>query len=305
MVTGLLVFALLAGTSLLVLWLHPRLPPTYLSKETADVVRLGIGVVATITALVLGLLISSVKGSFDQVDHDVQTFATDLILVDRTLRFYGPGAENARTLLTRYTRRALQETWPGRGGTAIVDDQTAGALLDRTEAAILALPPDSRQPSLAGQAATEMRGVVRQRWTLIEESGSAVSSAVVAALALWLGVIFASFGYNAPRNGLIVVVLLVCAASVAGAIFLIVEMNGAFTGLIVVPSELDPASTGHHARLGAPPASAGSMARDKHLTLCREQTRVVRQARRAPSRVGSAPLSRKRGRGGVPAHSLA
>ena len=82
-----------------------------------------------------------------------------------------------------------------------------------------------------------MRGVVRQRWTLIEESGSSVSSTVVAALAVWLGLIFASFGYNAPRNGLIVVVLLICAASVSGAIFLIVEMNGAFTGLIVVPSD--------------------------------------------------------------------
>lgn len=237
-VVGLLVFAFLAGSALIVLWLHPRLPPTLRSKETTDTVRLGIGVVATITALVVSLLITSVKGSFDQVHHDVQTFATELILLDRALRFYGPGADNARALLTRYTERALQETWPGRGHRAIVDDHTASALLDQTEAAILALPTTGpRQSRLAERAAADIRDVVRQRWSLVEESGSAVSPVLVAALSLWLGLIFASCGYNAPRNGLVVVVFLVCAASVAGAIFLIVEMDGAFTGLITVPSD--------------------------------------------------------------------
>ena len=234
---GVSVFALLAGVALLVLWLHPRLPSKHRSKETTDIVRLGIGVVATITALVLGLLISSVKTSFDQVDHDVDAFATELILLDRALRLYGPGAEDARALLARYTRRALQETWPGASGTAIVQDQTAGALLDRTQAAVLALPSDSRHRRFADQAATEMRNVVQQRWTIIDESGSAVAPAVVGALVAWLGLIFASLGYNAPRNGLVVVVLVVCAASVAAAIFLIVEMNGYFTGIIVVPGD--------------------------------------------------------------------
>lgn len=103
MMVGGLVFALLAGAALLALWLHPRLPSTHRSKETADTVRLSIGMMATITALVLGLLISSVKGSFDQVSRDVQVFAAELILVDRALRFYGLGAEDARALLTRYT----------------------------------------------------------------------------------------------------------------------------------------------------------------------------------------------------------
>ncbi|HJS87430.1 MAG TPA: hypothetical protein VJ779_18405 [Acetobacteraceae bacterium] len=236
-VTGLLVFAFLAGAALLVLWLHPRLPPTYRSKETTDIVRLGIGVVATITALVLSLLISSVKSNFDQVDHDVRTFATELILLDRALRLYGPGTEDARTLLTRYTLQMLRETWPGEGGTVVIGDQTAGALLTRAETAILALPPDPRRQGFKDEAAAEMRRVVRQRWTLIEESGSAVSPAIVAALALWLTLIFASFGYNAPRNRLVAAVLLACAVSVAGAIFLIVEMDGAFTGLIIVPSD--------------------------------------------------------------------
>ncbi len=235
--TGLLAFAFLAGIALVALWLHPRLPAHHLSKETTDIVRLGVGVVATITALALGLLISSVKGSFDQVNRDVQVFAARLILTDRALRFYGPGAEHARALLREYTERALNETWPKEKGMAIVEDRVAGDLLDRTEAAILALPADPRKGAASARAAETINDVVKQRWALIQESGSAVPPFLVTALVLWLGLIFASFGYNAPRNALVVAVLLVCAGSVAGALFLVMEMDGAFTGLISVPSD--------------------------------------------------------------------
>jgi hypothetical protein len=235
--TGLLVFAFLAGVSLLVLWLHPRLPSAHRSKETTDIIRLGIGVVATVAALILALLISSVKNNFDQVNHDVQQFARGLVLTDRALRFYGPGAEPARALLVQYTERALRETWPDDKTKAIVQDPIAGALLDQTEAAIQALQSEGRKPIQAAAAADAIREVVRQRWELVEERGSAVSPTLVTALALWLGLIFASFGYNAPRNAAVLLLLLVCAASVAGAVFLVVDMDGPFTGLLTVPSD--------------------------------------------------------------------
>src|SRR3954467_9630889 len=235
--TALLVFAFLAGVSVLVLLLHPRLPPAHRSKETTDIIRLGIGVVATVAALILALLISSVKGSFDEVNHGVQHFASGLILTDRALRFYGPGAEPARALLIQYTERALGETWPDDKSKAIVQDPVAGALLDQTEAAILALQSEGRKPIQAAQAAEAIHEVVRDRWGLVEERGSAVSPTLMIALALWLGLIFASFGYNAPRNAAVLMILLLCAASVAGAVFMVVEMDGPFTGLMTVPSD--------------------------------------------------------------------
>ena len=237
MLAGTMLFVLLAGAALAALWLHPRLAPEYRTKETAEIVRLGFGVVATVAALVLGLLISSVKSSFDQVTREVQAGAAELVLTDRVLRQYGPAAEPARALLLRYTRRVLAESWPGRGATPVVDDQAAAALLDQAEAAILALPPDPRHPGLVERAASDIRDVVRRRWLLVEESGSAVAPAVLVALAVWLALIFASFGFNAPRNRLVVAVLLACAASVAGAVALVVEMDGSFTGLVVVPSD--------------------------------------------------------------------
>ena len=72
---------------------------------------------------------------------------------------------------------------------------------------------------------------------LIEASGSAVSAPIVAAVTLWLALIFVSFGYNAPRNGMTVIILLVCAASVASAIFLILEIDRPVSGLMIVSNE--------------------------------------------------------------------
>jgi len=232
---GLLVFAVLAASALLTLWLHPHLPEHYRSAETTSNLRLGMGVIATITAVVLGLLISSVKGSF--ASRDVQALAADLIVLDRTLRFYGPGAAHARDLLAQYTERVLEGTWPSSGQAPMVDDQVAEDLLNQTEQAILRLQPDPQEPDFKEQALTQVRSIVRRRQTLIEESGSAVSPPIVVALTLWLGLIFASFGYNAPRNGMMVIVLLVCAAWVAGAIILVLEIDGAVSGFIVVSSE--------------------------------------------------------------------
>jgi len=234
---GLLVFAVLAAAALLSLWLHPHLPEHYRSTETTGNLRLGMGVLATITAVVLGLLISSVKGHFDQATRDVQGLGADLMVLDRTLRLYGADAAHARDLLARYAERVLEGTWPARGQAPMIDDQVAEDLLNQTERAILRLQPDPLEPDFKEQALTQVRDIVRRRQTLIAESGSAVSLPIVVALTLWLGLIFASFGYNAPRNGMMVIVLLVCAASVASAIFLILEIDRPLSGLIIVSSE--------------------------------------------------------------------
>jgi hypothetical protein len=234
---GLLVFAVLAAAALLSLWLHPQLPENYRSAETTTNLRLGMGVIATITAVVLGLLVSSVKGHFDQANRDVQELGADLMVLDRTLRLYGPDAVRARDFLARYTERVLERTFPTSGQAPMVDDQVAADLLNQTEQAILSLQPDPKEPDFKEQALTQVRSIVRRRQLLIAESGSAVSLPIVVALTVWLALIFGSFGYNAPRNAMMVFILLVCAASAASAIFLILEIDRPVSGLIIVSSE--------------------------------------------------------------------
>jgi hypothetical protein len=232
---GLLVFAVVAAAALFSLWLYPHLPEHYRSAETTSNLRLGMGVIATITAVVVGLLISSVKGHFDLVNRDVQAFGADLIVLDRTLRFYGPDAAHARDLLAHYTERVLEGTFPSSGQAPMVDDQVAEGLLNQTEQAILSLQPDPHD--FEKQALAQLRDIVRRRQMLIAESGSTVSLPIVVAVTVWLGLIFASFGYNAPRNAMMVTILLVCAASLASAIFLILEIDRPVSGLVRVSSE--------------------------------------------------------------------
>ena len=235
---GILMFVCLFSAAMASLILHRKLPEPILSKDTQDVMKLGIGMIIAMSTLVLGLLTASVKGAFDSVNADVKLFATEIVMLDRTLRFYGPDAEPARQDLIRYTDRALAETWPRKGQPAVVEDSTAEALLDRSEQRILALKPlDDAHSAGKIYAISQIQYVVQQRWKLIEEANNSVSPLMVVVLIIWLSIVFASFGYNAPRNRIVIAVFLLCAASIGGAMFLILELDGPFDGIVKVSPE--------------------------------------------------------------------
>jgi len=104
------------------MFLHVNLPDDHLDADSRDVVKLVMGLIATMSALVLGLLIASANTSYDRQSSELKALAANIVLLDRTLEFYGPGAREARNGL----RDAVQEThdriWlpegarPGTGG---------------------------------------------------------------------------------------------------------------------------------------------------------------------------------------------
>ena len=87
-----LAFAAALGGALGGMWLRARLPAEHISEATKDTVKLGIGLVATMTALVLGLVTASAKSSFDGLDAAVRHTALDILTLDRVLARYGPEA---------------------------------------------------------------------------------------------------------------------------------------------------------------------------------------------------------------------
>jgi hypothetical protein len=240
---GLGVFALLSVTALTALYLHPRLPDHQLSKETQDAVKVGVGMVVVLSALVLGLLIASVKSTFDTAARDLKHFATQIVLLDRTLRAYGPATDPARALIQQYVERALAGTWPSDNEPEVMDDPQAEQLIYRLQDAILALVPEtSRQRTLDEEMKGEVRRLIELRWTLVEEATTSLNVPLVSVLVIWLILIFASFGYNAPRNVLVMTTFILCAASIGGALFLVVQMDRPFEGLIKVsPAPLQSA----------------------------------------------------------------
>ena len=102
--TGLLVFGCVFGAALLAIWLRAALPPHHLSADTKDTVKLAVGLVATMTALVLGLLIASAKGSYDTARSEMTQMSAKLVFLDRILANYGPEAAGPRALLPALQR---------------------------------------------------------------------------------------------------------------------------------------------------------------------------------------------------------
>jgi hypothetical protein len=220
------------------LYLHRVVPASHLTRETQEVVRLGIGMISVLSSLVLGLLIATAKGSYDTTDHAVRTYAAELALLNETLRDYGGDAGVPRDLLRQYTERLLRDIWPAQGKAANLSDEKAGKLMEHVREQIRALRPvDDGQRWLRDQALTINVELLRERWLLIGEQGPNVSPVVLAILVSWITVIFMSFGLNAPRNGTIVIAFLLCALTIGGSIFLILEMDRPLGGILQISSQ--------------------------------------------------------------------
>src|SRR5262245_66175689 len=110
-----LVFGCALAAALVAMRVARRLPESHLSSESRDVVKLGLGVIATLTALVLGLLVASAKGTFDAQDGAVRQLATDFSLLDRYLAHYGPETKELRDLLRRIVAVSVDRLWPEAG----------------------------------------------------------------------------------------------------------------------------------------------------------------------------------------------
>jgi hypothetical protein len=235
MAIGWVVFALVFGSALAAMFVHTVLPEHHLSADSKDVVKLGIALIATMAALVLGLLIASAKSAYDTRSNQLVQASADIILLDRVLARYGPETKGARSLLQRSVAATLERFWPTEGAkpTAAIDPRASPveALYDK----IGELSPQSEaQRALQSQALTEALDLGHLRLMLFEQLGSSIPVPFLAVLVFWLCIIFASFGLFAPRNGTVVAVLFVCALSVSGAIFLILELDRSFEGLFQV-----------------------------------------------------------------------
>lgn len=231
------IFLCLVAASIGTLVVSERLPARYREDETHNAVRHVASIFVVTTSLLLGLLLNSAKSTFEAVDRNVHAFATDLVLLDRSLRNYGPEAQVVRQRLAAYVRQAVQGTWPA-DGSSVLDDRAAEHLLDDVGNALAAIrPSDSMRAELWREAQTKLQDVVKRRWVLIEESEGTIPTAFLVMLVAWLALVFASFGYRAPRNPVVVTTLVVAALLIATSIYLILDMDVAFSG----PIQISPA----------------------------------------------------------------
>lgn len=227
-------FGCVFGGALLGLLMRCALPSAHLSAETRDAVKVSMGLVSTLAALVLGLLLASAKGTYDTERTNVAQLAARVEWFDRLLALYGPEAAPVRTEVKAATDRMINSLWPPSETRAAQTDPLASRA-EEVYALLQALVPTSdSQRELKSQAITAAREVGQMRWLLHTQAVSAVSMPVVMVVVFWLTIVFFSFGLFAPFNVTAVGALFVCACSVSGAIFLILELDAPFGGLIQV-----------------------------------------------------------------------
>jgi hypothetical protein len=230
-----IVAACVFGGALVGMFAGSLLPEHHVSKPTEDAVKLGMGTIATLTALVIGLLVASTRGSLEAKSGETMQLAADLVLLDRQLVRYGPEMHKARDLLRRYTRYKIDSTWPGEATT--LPDDRGELLVEEIQDHVRALTPTSEVQRWRQERALQVSvELARTRWLLDVQRGSSIQRPFLVVVVSCLTVVFGSFGLFAPRNGTVVAAMALCALSVAGAIFLILEMDRPFTGLIRIPS---------------------------------------------------------------------
>lgn len=231
---SLFAFACVFGGALLGMCLRTILPETHLSGDSRDTVKVGTAFISTLTALVLGLLIGSAKGTLDAMDTGITQIGAKVILLDRVLARYGPEARPARDLNRRALAARIETIWPDRKTGALVPtslDSAAGMESAQEKLGELS-PRNDAQRALLSQAVQIAGESAELRWLLFEQRHGSLPGPLLAVLLFWLTIIFASLGLLAPRNAMVVVVLFVCALSASGAIFLILEMSRPLDGLI-------------------------------------------------------------------------
>jgi len=234
-----IVFACIFAGTLLGMLLRAVLPEHHLSAETRDVVKLGMGLVGTMTALVLGLLIASAKNSFDTQRNGLAQLSANIILLDRTLAHYGPETKDVRDMLRASVADMLQHTWPQenpQSGQVEAKIRTEGRYEGLFERIQELAPKNDSQRALQAQALKTGSDVAQTRWLMFAQKGSSIPTPFLVVMVCWLMLLLASFSLFAPSNATVFGTLLVCALSVSSALFLILELDQPFSGMIQVSS---------------------------------------------------------------------
>jgi hypothetical protein len=225
-------FILLLGASLGCLFGHTKLSPKQLQEDTNTTIRLVANVFVVIASLVLGLMLNSAKNTFQDVDDDLHAYATELILLDKTVRTLGPAGDEIHRGLLAYLDRALAS------GPGVAPDREAEILLEDVGNRLRAVQAtNDQQTALWNEARQLYRQVLDQRWVIVGQSGGTIPMPLIVVMIAWLILIFASFGYRSPRNAVIITTLIVAAFLISASLGLILDMDNPSSGLIQVSDE--------------------------------------------------------------------
>ncbi len=226
------------------------LPQDHLDEDSKDTIKISSGLIATLTALVLGLLVSSASGTFNTQKAELEQIAANIVQLDRVLAQYGPETATARAQLRQVVELRIRALWPEEAapGAAQPGDTVSSETLQRTLRALA--PGTDVQKALQAQALGIIDSLGQTRALLVvQHLDHGIPQAFIAILAVWTWAIFTAFSLFAPGNATVNVALLICVVSVTCAVFLILELGSPYSGVVKLSSQ--PLQTALH-YLGQP-----------------------------------------------------
>ncbi|HMF89737.1 MAG TPA: hypothetical protein VKL40_03770 [Candidatus Angelobacter sp.] len=232
---SLIVFICVFGGVLLGMFLRKSLPQDHLSADSKGAVNLGIGMIGTMAALVLGLLVAAAWTFYSSQKDELTSISAKLVMLDRLLAHYGPESQGARAELRGRVTVILDRVFRSEHSGRAPQAPGAGAEVLYDQIQQLA-PQNDTQRSIKGAALNVAMEIGSTRWLMFEQESFPIPKGLLIVVVFWFTVVFASFGLHAPRNSTVMVTLFLCAVSVAGAILLILELYNPFGGLLHISS---------------------------------------------------------------------
>ena len=214
------------------------LPDDHTQADSKDILMTSAGMMATLIALIIGLLVTSAKSTYDVTTLSITQTSAKIITLDYYLSRYGPEAKEVRKILPQAIASGIDRIWPNKSkhgaDLAKMESETEMAVIYNKIRELS--PKNDSQKYFQTQALQLIDDIMQSRWMLIEQSQTKLPRVFLVVLTFWLTVLFAQFGLLAPRNRTAISALLICALSMSGAIFLILELNQPLEGTIKVSS---------------------------------------------------------------------
>ena len=229
-------------------FVRTRLPEEHRSRESMELVQLTITLLVTFTSIVLGLLTGSVKQGFDAAYQTRGAYAGQLTQMDQCLRDYGPQTDAMRGRLREYVAAVIASTWPDEPPPKIAfpnvkdipqtgESPKLGAILDGVRRDVRLLEPATPvQARVLADCIAQFSDLEKSRWSVIEGAKQSIASPFYWVLALWLIILFASFGLTAPPNFITIVVVILTALSITIAVGVIADLDQPYGGIFGIPS---------------------------------------------------------------------
>ena len=215
-------------SAMLGMWVSRRLPAHHMAAEVKSTVSVSMAIVGTMTALVISFLITSANSSFKSSNDVIFKISSDISQIDGFLRRYGPETEPIRESLQRLTALVIEGLFSDKAsGRHTVDSPDVVRSLGEVQDRILALKPsDDRLRWLRAESLNLAASIGSARSLMVQqEAHTNLPLTFIGAVAVWMVVIFGSFGFFAPRNVTTVVSLLLSTLAVAMAFKIILDLD--------------------------------------------------------------------------------